>query len=55
MTDYAVFIEATELVPFEDSLPTATDDAAVRVLPHKVAYCVNNMCMHMHMSMCMCM
>ena len=41
MTDYAVFIEATELVPFEDSLPTATDDAAVRVLPHKVAYCVN--------------
>ena len=38
VTDYAVFIEATELVPFEDSLPTATDDAAVRALPHKVAY-----------------
>ena len=41
MTDYAVFIEATELVPFEDSLPSATDDAAVRALPHKVASCTH--------------
>ena len=38
VTDYAVFIESTELVPFEDSLPTATDDASIRTLPHKVAY-----------------
>ena len=41
VTDYAVFIEATELVPFEDSLPSATDDAAVRALPHKVASCTH--------------
>jgi hypothetical protein len=47
VTDYAVFIEATELVPFEDSLPIATDDAAVRALPHKVAYCVS-MCVQSH-------
>ena len=53
MTDYAVFIEATELVPFEDSLPTATDDAAVRALPHKVASCTHMLhVLHAHIHTC---
>ena len=53
VTDYAVFIEATELVPFEDSLPSATDDAAVRALPHKVAACTRMLhVLHAHINTC---
>lgn len=36
VTDYAVYIELAEVVPFEDLLPSATDDASVKPLPHRM-------------------
>lgn len=36
VTDYAVYIELAEAVPFEDLLPSATDDASVKPLPHRM-------------------